>query len=226
MGQAAPEYDVDTVVARLKHAAKRITQTVAEARACDATWRVLAYGGDVRKAVAASPAALAAYVYEKATRDNQIVMITRLLDQPSRRGAFNTNRLSFPVCRDLLALAGVIESLRAEARAWPSNEPERNAAIHEEEYQNFLTRLQSLESEEPNRAARLRSFRDENIAHELHFAELPPRPVVRDLHDLIVEETRLIESLAMVVDGTNIVWDMQDHAGSAEALWKAVASAL
>lgn len=219
-----PVFDIDEVVARLKHAAKRMLRTVEEARASDEIWRVLAFGGDTRKAVAASPASNAALIYERATRDTQIVMITRLLDPPGRSGALKTNRISFPVGRELLALPGVLDKLIEEAKAWPAHEPHENVATSMDRLARFHDRLKALEDEDPNRARRLRDFRDENIAHELKFDVLPPRPVVRDLHDMVVEEMRLVEDFSFVVDGTNIAWSEDSYTNSAKALWDAVAA--
>ncbi|WP_293908220.1 hypothetical protein [Phenylobacterium sp.] len=225
MAAVAEEFDLHAVVARLRHAKARIVQCVEWARATEEVWLAFNQAKDDRHAIAASPASEAARVYEKAALDAQIVMITRLLDPPSRYGALATNRMSLPVCRDLLALPGVADRCAEEAKGW--NELGDASAGHVwERLERFRGRLNAIEEEaDPNRAALLRDFRDENIAHELHFEEKRERPLFRHIRELLDEVMALTEDLAFVVEGDVIRWRRDETTASARALWRAVAEA-
>lgn len=130
-----PPSDLSDVVAKLRHSARRLLQTVELARASEEAWWVLANRGDVRKGVAASPANEAAWLIERALRDAQVVIVTRVFDPPSRFGALRTNRISFPVCRDLLALPGVAAWFIEDAWNWPN--PADNPARIAERIERF-----------------------------------------------------------------------------------------
>jgi hypothetical protein len=163
--------------------------------------------------VAESRASPAAHVYERATLDAQIMMISRVFDGPGRGHILAQDRLSFPVCRQLLALPGVIDLLLEQSD---------HAMLR---HQAFLDGLLALENEEPNRVQLIRSFRDENIAHELRFDVLPQRPQYNHIQGLIDEASTLVGHLAVAVNGEAIVWSDGDINRSATWLWDAVAEA-
>ena len=172
--------------------------------------------------VAHSPAQEAAHVYERASLDARIVMLTRVLDRPGHGRIMNQNRISFPVCRELMALPGVMDWLIQDAERDFLND-RRGAAVREC-YGAFLDRLNRIETEEnPNRAQLLRDFRDENVAHELRFDELRARPEYNHLSSLVVDLEALTQDLAMVVQCERVLWRADDIARSATALWRAVA---
>jgi hypothetical protein len=220
----AAEIDILNVVEKLRHARARIVQCVEWARATEEVWRSL-NEGEQRRTVAASPASQAAFIYERATRDAQILMITRVFDRPSKNGALLTNRQSFPVCRDLLDLPGVTEWLIKDALTWPNGLAHLNSQHVQEHLVRFRERLTALEQEQnPNRQALLRAFRDENIAHELHFVDQRERPLYRHVTELLDEIKLLAEHLSFVVEGTVVRWDDTGLARrSGLALWAAVA---
>jgi len=214
--------DVAGVVERLRHANRRIVQTVEWARAATEVWTVFNEFED-RMTVAHSPAQEAAHVYERASLDARIVMITRVLDRPGRGRIMEQNRLSFPVCRELMAQPGVMDWLIQDADDRDILENRRGPAVRER-CPAFLDLLAEIETEaDPNRAQLLRDFRDENIAHELRFDELRARPEFQHLHSLLRDVQTLTEHLAMIVQGERVLWRDGNVARSATALWQAVA---
>jgi hypothetical protein len=222
MGLPPHGIDVIEVVERLRHAKRRIIQTVTWARAATEVWTVFNEFED-RMTVAHSPAQEAAHVYERSSLDARIVMLTRVLDQPGRGRIMGQNRLSLPVCRTLLALPGVMDWLTQDADDWDFLDNRRGPAVRER-YPVFLDRLTRIENEtDPNRAQLLRDFRDENIAHELRFDRLRARPEYQHLRTLLADVQALTEDLAMIVQGERVVWRDGDVTRSANALWQAVA---
>jgi hypothetical protein len=222
MGQAADRFDVLDVVARLRHAKARILQTTEWARSATEVW-VAFNQAETWAIIAASPASRAASVYERAVLDMRIVMVTRLLDQPGRGGANGTNRISFPVCQGLLSLPGVLNQLAAEAADWRTPDPTGQRV--RERHRLFVDRLARIEGEvNPNRAKRLRDFRDENIAHELRFEELRARPEYRDITNLLAEVMALTSDLAFITEGEHVLWAEGEIERSTNALWAAVAA--
>lgn len=219
-----PPYEVQAVIDHLRHAKARILHCVEWARTTAEVWNAFNSAGETRKAVAASDASEAAYVYEKATLDAQIVMVTRVLDGTGHRHALHSNRLSLPVCRDLLALPGVEDQLAVEAAGW-NDLGEASSQQVRDRLVRFRTGLDLLAAELPNRAAQLRDFRDENIAHELHFPEPRERPQYRYIGELLREVMDRTEDLAFVVQGEVIRWRHGEGEESAQALWHAVAAA-
>ncbi len=216
-------FDVDETIARMRHAKARIVQCVEWARATEEAWRSLGYGGDTRRAVAASPASEAAWIFERATRDAQILMITRVLDPPSRRDALATNRISLPVCSELLRLPGVSEQLIAEARNWNEMGGVNCDQVRQRLVQ-FEARLTALRDEQPNRATLLRDFRNVNIAHELRLAPTPAQPLYRHIPEMLEEVKILAADLSFIVEGEVVRWRQDETLRSATLLWEAVAA--
>ncbi|UTP37890.1 hypothetical protein M9M90_11635 [Phenylobacterium sp. LH3H17] len=223
---ADEQVDIQAVVTRLRHAKNRILQTIEWARATEEVWRALNEAADNRRTVAESPASEAAWVFERATRDGQIVAITRVLDAPGRGNPDQTNRLSFPVCRTLLALPGVSAWFIEDAKTWNNDLGEANARQVGQRIERFLARLHALETEEgPNRARLIRAFRDENIAHELHFAVQRERPLYRHIREVLNEVMLLTEELSFIVEGQVIHWRRGEANRSASLVWESVAAA-
>ena len=219
--QVDPTYDVEVVIDRLRHCQRRITHAVALARAGNEVWRTFNRLAD-RQVVADSPASQAAFVYERSTLDAQILMVSRVFDVPGRGHVMSQNRMSFPVCRALLLLPGVEDALLKWAEETHPDGPQYRDRIADRQ-RTFLGRLKTLETEEPNRIALIRAFRDENIAHELRFDVLPPRPRYDHVHSLIVEASALCELFATAVSGEIIQWQDATLGDSARWLWNAVA---
>jgi len=201
----------------------RIMGAVRWARAVNAVWRTFnRYEG--RQEVADSPAGPAAHVYERATLDAQIMMISRVFDKPGRGHILTQNRMSFPVCRTLMTEPGVSEMLLNQSEGW-NDLGVRNRESLMARCQVFLDALIALENEEPNRIELVRGFRDENIAHELRFDALPPRPQYDHIHGLVDEASLLIGHLMLIVEGREIHWEDADMDGSVTWLWNAVGQA-
>jgi hypothetical protein len=211
------------VIERLRHAQRRILQAVSWARAANKVWRTF-NRHQRRQDVADSHASQAGQVYERATLDAQIMMVSRLFDRPGRGLLMDQNRVSFPVCRGLLAMPGVMERLLDESEAWNELGFENRVRIAAS-HKSFLSVLVALEAEQPNRIALVRGFRDENIAHELRFDVLPPRPQYNQIRGLVQEASTLVEHLAFVISGEAIHWQDGNMGSSTTWLWDAVAEA-
>lgn len=187
-------------------------------------WHFFNGNQDVRQAVAASPASTAALVYEDASLREQIVIMVRLLDTAG--DALKSDKISYPIVRDLISLPGISEHFIDQARGWKNgNSPDENEKHLKEQIECFRSRLSKLELEEPNRARILRNYRDENIAHELFIAESRPKPLFKYIWDLLPEIVALTEDVKMIAEGANVVWPRDQATQSASALWSAVAAA-
>ncbi len=218
-----PVFTVPDVIARLRHAKRRLVQAVAWARAVNEVWRTFnRYEG--RQDVADSHASQAASVYERTTLDAQIMMVARVFDSAGRGHIYAQNRMSFPVCRALMALPGVMGHLLDESEHWNELGVENRPRI-QARYQEFLDTLAALENEQPNRLQLIRGFRDENIAHELRFDVLPQRPQYDHIHGIVDAASTLVALLSIVVNGEAIHWNDGDMTRSASWLWGAVANA-
>lgn len=222
-GPKIQAHNPEDVIDRLRHATRRITQAIAWARAVNEVWRTF-NRHEARQEVADSHASPAAHVYESATLDAQIMMISRVFDPPGRGHVLVQNRMSFPVCRQLLVLPGVMNSLLEQSEHWNELGVENRDRLSAR-YQAFLDGLVALDMEEPNRVRLVRGFRDENIAHELRFDVLPQRPQYDHIHGLVDEASVLLGHLALVVAGQAIHWRDDDVGRSTTWLWDAVAEA-
>jgi hypothetical protein len=226
--QLAPHV-IDEIVPRVRHAADRITQAIRWARSAQEVWRAF---NDARypQDLAGTRVADVAAVFERTTLEAVIIRITRVLDQPSARGhkpsdqARATNRLSFPVCRELISLDGVLDRFADDATIWNARGAE-NAQLVRDRFSGFCTRLDELQAEHPNRQKRVRDFRDENIAHELRLDPLPDRPRYEEVWSLLNDTVLLTEDLSFVVHGSGLQWSEGKASRSAELLWEAVAKA-
>ena len=151
-------------------------------------------------------------------------LVTRTNHRTDRWGGSYENRMSFPVCRELLALPDVMGLLLEQSEEWNELGAENRNRVTAR-YQAFLAGLVALENEQPNRVRLVRGFRDENIAHELRFDVLPQRPQYDHIHGLIDEASTLASHLAMVASGEAIHWLDGDINRSTTWLWDAVADA-
>jgi hypothetical protein len=221
--EAVRDRHLEEAVSRLQHGTRRITQAITWARAVNEAWRTF-NRHEARQDVADSHASPAAHVYERATLDAQIMMVSRVFDAPGRGPILAQNRISFHVCRQLLALPDVMDFLLEQSEGWNELGAE-NRDLVTARYQAFNAGLVALENEQPNRAQLVRGFRDENIAHELRFDVLPQRPQYDHIHGLIDEASTLVGHLAMVVNGQVIHWHDGDIHRSTTWLWDAVADA-
>lgn len=219
---AAPPPQIADVVDRLLHAKQRIVQAIVLARRATEAWTAL---NDflLRDEFEDTPVHQAVSIIQRVTLDSRI-MVIRLLDQPGWRGALGSDKISFPVCVELLALPGVVQAFEERASFLADNPDEQREMVRRHETA-LRDRLQAIVDERPkNRAERIRHFRDENIAHEL----LPlgrPRPEYRDLSWLLDELTEMTRDLALVVNAENIYFPPDEVTRSATALWQAVAAA-
>jgi hypothetical protein len=217
-------YDVSVVVARLERCSRRIWGATRRARELREVWTVLNEGRAVRMAISRSPASAAATILQDALLREQILIIVRLFDFP-RGPALKSNRISFPVVRELLTLPGVMEVFTERARSWPGQSESKNMEIVHARFAGFEERLGRLQAEDPNRERRLRSYRDENLAHELYFEQPRPKALYGYIPDLLHEVLQLTEDVGLIVQGAHYFWDEGEAERSATALWSAVAAA-
>jgi hypothetical protein len=101
-------------------------------------------------------------------------------------------------------------------RTWGSSEPASPASRRV--WTAFKPKI-------PSRERRLRSYRDENLAHELYFEQPRPKALYGYIPDLLHEVLQLTEDVGLIVQGTNYFWDEGEAERSATALWSAVAAA-
>ncbi|CAN5306736.1 hypothetical protein BH09PSE2_BH09PSE2_06160 [soil metagenome] len=220
-----PEDDVAKAIGKLHHAKVRLLQNLNWNMQFEEAWQAFNTAGDVRRTVAASPATNAAWVYEKAILDSQVVMITRCFDK-LRGNALDSERMTFPVCLALLQSPGVLERLGDEAVAWNNGKGEANREAVNAHAARFIVGLTNLQAErDPDRLKALRDHRDENIAHELHRLEDRPKPQYRYLTEVGALARNLLEHLAMAAEGEVIFFRRGEARRSAEYLWAAVADA-
>lgn len=211
------DYDVAQVVARIRHARDRILQAVKWARSTKEVWMAFNNARFPRD-LSGTSVEEAVVVYQRATLEGVILRVSRVLDRPSHQGILHTNRISLPICRDLIALPGVLYRFADDARG------EENAALVYDRFENLKRRLHTLETEEPNKQRLVRDFRDENIAHELKLNPLPQRPQYRQVWELLDEVTSATEDLAMIANGQAFHWAQEEAGRAATLLWEAVSA--
>lgn len=216
------DYDVAQVVDRIRHAKDRIVQAVKWARSIHEVWMAFNSARFPRD-LSGTRVEEAAVVYQRATLEGVILRISRVLDPPGHKSILHTNRISLPICRDLIALPNVLDRFADNARIWNMLGDESVALVYER-FEHLRAKLHTLETEEPNKERLVRQFRDENIAHELKLNPLPQRPQYRQVWALLDEVTSATEDLAMIADGEAFHW-AQDEAGQAATLlWEAVSA--
>ena len=216
----AVELTVEELVGRVRHATLRIIQTTKWALAAKETWLAFRDAHYARE-MAGTQVEDAAIVYESTTKEAVIVRVCRALDEPGRYAAVSTNRMSHPVCRQLIEWPGVLDRLAEIAVTWNERGPD-NEAVVRDRFAGYCTRLDALREEQPNRCKLVRDFRDENIAHELRFDPLPERPRYTQVWGLLDEVRELTDDLALIVLGQSLFWQPGQFSRSATMLWDAV----
>lgn len=224
------KFDVGDVVTRLEHCSRRIYRASVDALYLCETWSTFNGAADQRRAISQSPAGIAAAVYEDAALRNLILILVRLLDSLGKRRVLESDKISFPVVQCLLSLPGVtdvfIERARTSISASILEGPEQNTRAVRDRIASFSGRLHCLKVEHPNRAQRLRDFRDGNIAHELCLDEPKAKPLYTHIPEMVSEILVLTEDVHLIVDGSpSTYWPRGEASASAKQLWGAVAAA-
>lgn len=194
---------------------------VSNALRLNEAFHVLNEPGARRQRLARSAAAPAIFLYENAALREQVIILTRVFDPPG------SNRLSFPVVRELLAKPGMTEHFVRDARAtWPLQDPDESEATVRRHIAELGARLDRLANEEPSRLKMLRDFRNTNIAHEL-WHEIPRRnPEFQHVWDITNEAKDCAESVKLVIEGAAVGWAEGMVTRSATWLWDAVSDAV
>lgn len=213
----------DAALATLRRTGPGNVMSAARALALQEAREVMNGPGPAREAIAHSDSGMAAGLYEHATLQLQIAIIVRLFDQPVR-GRGRTDRLSFPVASELLAIPGVLDERIEEARDRPIGEPDDNEAQARRQTRAFNAGLSRLEVEHPDRLAILRRFRDGNIAHELEPIPGDPRPLYGHVSAMVEEALEMARLLQNVANGGVVFWQRDESRRSAQALWATVAA--
>lgn len=199
------------VIERLDHYDKRIHYSITRAIELRKLWLTF-QETEGRKIVAVHAAGGAMAICERAIVVETVIILVRLLDERGRRPIFETNRISFPVVAELLALPGIEDELGGRARDWTGGlSPDRQEASVREAIAEFRERLARLKSEVPNREKLLRDFRDENLAHDLHFKEPKERPQHRHVTDMIEELRALSNATSLAIRGNVTAWEYFDE---------------
>lgn len=193
---------------------------VSNALRLNEAFHVLNEPGDRRNQLARSVGSPAIFLYENAALREQVIILTRVFDPP------RSNRLSFPVVRDLLAKPGITEHFIKDAReTWPILNPDESEAIVRQQIEQLCSRLDRLANEEPNRLKMLRDYRNTNIAHELWHEVPRQNPQFQHVWDITAEARACAESVKLVIEGSAVGWADGMVTRSATWLWDAVADA-
>jgi hypothetical protein len=141
-----------------------------------------------------------------------IMIVVRALDG-SRGKPLASNRVSLPVMIELALLPGVRDELETRARAWMEDgwQAHENARACLAALEDLSAGVRRLEVEEPNRQRRLRNFRDEFLAHNLHFEEERERPIIGDITGLLRDLRHLSDRAELAFTGTQTEWSQFDQ---------------
>lgn len=151
-----------------------------------------------------------------------ITILVRMFDPVGRGGLLKTNRQSFLVMLDLSRVDGVRSFLCDQARRWYGDD-ERGNDIPQA-IEAFEGALERLNTETPNRCALLRAFRDEFLAHQLHFDFERDRPINGYISEIVGEVETLTKACALGFYRSAVTYETA-HANarsSADGLWRLI----
>jgi len=216
------------IISRLEGYSKRLRGSVVQAQCLKSTFQSLNENENWRQAISRSRATSAANIMQHAVLRELILILVRVFDRP--RGPIEkSEKVSFPVISQWLEKDDVRDALIANARNWfPAGyRADENEASVRDATQRLRDGLHRLATETPNREKRLRQFRDEFLAHELHFEIARDKPLFGHIYEMVDEVTSLAEAASLAVEGTSVAWNFADDGmrESADALWSAVAKA-
>lgn len=126
---------------------------------------------------------------------------------------------------ELVRQPGVLDELEQRARNWHDGfNADESARTCRNELALMEAGVERLQAEEPSRHQRLRSFRDEFLAHNLTFEEERERPIIGDVTGILNELTELSNQTELAINGANVIWEPleADIRQRADALWQRV----
>jgi len=87
--------------------------------------------------------------------------------------------------------------------------------------------VHQLLSEDPNRHSQLRAFRNQFLAHNLHFEETPDNPIICHVIDFMIELKRLSDAATIAFGGEAVAWNVIEDTvnRSSDEFWSLLYSA-
>lgn len=217
---------ITDVIARLDRYSKRLRESVVQAQCLNSTFKSLNESEEWRRAISGTPVSAAANIVQHAVLRELILIIVRVLDRP--RGKLeNSDKVSFPVIAAWLDCTEIRQELFQRARNWfgEGYRAEENERTVRDAMERLQVTLKRLATEAPNREKRLRNFRDEFLAHELHFDIPRDKPLFGHISEMLEEVKVLSEATALAVEGASVAWNFvnEEMRHSADEMWRAVA---
>ncbi|HMI20383.1 MAG TPA: hypothetical protein VK533_12630 [Sphingomonas sp.] len=145
-----------------------------------------------------------------------ILILVASMDVRGRSTLEKTNRVSFPIVRELLSRPGVMGDVLARADIPIANK---------QAFDRYCSALDRLDVEQPNRLQRLRHFRDEYLAHHLDFPVGRTPPLMSDITTMLAELSNIAADLQNALYGQHVDWEHRrvQMRESALSLWSLVA---
>jgi hypothetical protein len=199
---------------------------VVQALCLHTTFRSLNEGEEWRREISRGPASAATNIVQHAVLRELILILVRVFDKP-RAKLETSDKVSFAVVSMWLERGDIREALAARARVWfpDGYRADENEAAVRDAIQRLHDGLHRLEIENPNRNRRLRDFRDQFLAHELHLEVPRDPPLFGHIAEIGQEIKGLSEAAALAIEGSSTAWNFVDDQmrDSADALWRSVA---
>jgi hypothetical protein len=153
--------------------------------------------------------------------------LVRVFDQPGHRGLERSDKVSFPVVLGWLERPEIEAALRARARGWfiDGYRADKNEGTVVDAIARLRDNLARIGGEQPNRQTRLRDFRDEFLAHELHIEVPRDKPLFGHIGEMCEEIKALSEAASLAIEGSTTAWNFVDGemSQSADEFWRRVA---
>lgn len=219
--------NTEQIITRLDLYSKRLRQSVTQALCLNSTFQSLNENEEWRTAIAGNRVAAAANIVQHAVLRELILIVVRVFDQP-RRKLETSDKVSFPVISMWLEREDVRDELLRRARGWFGDgyRADENEASVRDAIKRLKDSLDRLAAENPNREKRLRHFRDEFLAHELHFEIPRDKPLFGHIYEMIDEIKALSEATSLAVEGSSVAWNFvnEEMRESADELWRLAAT--
>lgn len=156
-----------------------------------------------------------------------ILIVARSLDRRGGQSLFSSTRVSFPVVLELANQEGVETELFGRAQALSSSKSEY--AILKAGYQSskkFVAEwLGAIDSDANHTAIKLRDFRHDFLAHNLHKGIDPPTLHYADIAGVLPEMMQLCEHASFAFTLRAITFDpfLDSMSARADSLWRVIA---
>lgn len=212
-------------VERLTAYAERLHDNVAQAKVLFACFQSLNENRDLHERIVNTPAALASNTLMNSVLRELIIIVVRAFDKRGSYKLEKTDKVTFPIVAEWIALEPIHNLLIERARNWFDGfNADKSEATVREAIADLNERLKKLQTENPNRQQRLRHFRDGFLAHDLHRPVPKDPPLFGDIGALLEEIRLLSESATLVILGSEVGWEVLDDQvkQSADWLWEKV----